>query len=102
MPASTEYIPGDHIQVIPSPPIEMESTVTLDGQRHLTGTLIDKKTREPMIGATVIASPGSNQNVLAALTDEKGQYLIELTAGTWKVSAYYEQSVSELVTIVVP
>jgi Ca-activated chloride channel homolog len=54
------------------------------------GVVRDRKTGEPLVGVTVVATGPSLPGTLSAITDEKGEYVItELPAGVYTISYFY-------------
>ena len=60
-----------------------------DPKRGITGTVKDKKSGEPLVGVTVLAQSNTGKQQQAVITDEKGNYVIPLDAGTYNVSFFY-------------
>jgi len=57
------------------------------------GRILDKKTKEPVIGATVVATGPALQGQQAEITDETGGYNISnLPPGTYVLSVYYNDA----------
>jgi hypothetical protein len=56
--------------------------------RGIQGTVKDKRTGEPLVGVTVVATSKTAAQQ-AAITDERGHYTIPLDPGTYNVSFYY-------------
>ncbi|HVV86452.1 MAG TPA: TonB-dependent receptor [Kofleriaceae bacterium] len=57
------------------------------------GRIIDKKTKEPIIGATVVATGPALQGQQAEITDESGNYQIEnLPPGNYVLTVYYNDA----------
>ncbi|MBP9203818.1 MAG: TonB-dependent receptor [Kofleriaceae bacterium] len=59
----------------------------------LRGIVRDKATREPLIGATVVATSPALQGEQVVITDESGAYFIDtLPPGTYLVTVYYNDA----------
>lgn len=57
------------------------------------GRVLDKKTKEPVIGATVVATGPALQGQQAEITDESGNYTIaNLPPGTYVLTVYYNDA----------
>ncbi len=57
------------------------------------GRVLDKKTKEPVIGATVVATGPALQGQQAEITDESGGYSIaNLPPGTYVLTVYYNDA----------
>lgn len=57
------------------------------GSGKVQGVVSDKKTGQPIVGVTVIAS--SKTTTQTAISDDKGFYSIDMPPGTYTVSYYY-------------
>jgi hypothetical protein len=67
---------------------------------RLHANLVEKATREPMIGATVVAPLPVGENV--EITDENGFVSIAVPAGTTTLTVYYDNNTFERVVIASP
>jgi Carboxypeptidase regulatory-like domain/TonB dependent receptor len=57
------------------------------------GRIIDKKTKEPVIGATVVVTGPALQGQQAEITDESGAYTLNgLPPGTYVLTVYYNEA----------
>jgi hypothetical protein len=68
-------------------PAWAEATTSTTALTGATGTILDAKTKEPLIEATIKVVRGGEGS---ALTDLDGRYVLELPPGTYELRAYYE------------
>ncbi|HVV87516.1 MAG TPA: carboxypeptidase regulatory-like domain-containing protein [Kofleriaceae bacterium] len=74
-------------QAVTAPPAAAQTSTT----GAVRGRVVDKKTKEPVIGATVVATSPALQGQQAEITDETGNYEIDnLPPGTYLLTVYYD------------
>jgi hypothetical protein len=61
----------------------------------LRGTVTDKKTGEKLAGVTVIALKKNSKETQTAITDEQGNFVINVPAGSYDVSYFYGDATIE-------
>ncbi len=68
----------------------------------LRGVITDKKTKEPVIGATVVVSSAALQQEQVVITDENGSYQVqELPPGQYLVTVFFNETPFQRPNIVV-
>ncbi len=66
------------------------------------GVITDKKTKEPVIGATVVVSSAALQQEQVVITDENGAYVVnELPPGNYLVTVYFNETPFQRPNVVV-
>jgi hypothetical protein len=61
----------------------------------LRGTVTDKNTGEKMAGVTVIAVKQGGKDTQTSITDEQGNYVINVPAGSYDITYFYGESAIE-------
>jgi len=58
-------------------------------QVSVTGQIIDKETKQSLEYATIIFTPLNGEKITGGITNEKGEFEIEVTKGTYTISAEF-------------
>ena len=69
----------------------LESKYVVNGMK-LNGTIKDKASGEAAIGATVVATGPALQGESVVITDENGKFGMEVPAGTYTLTVYYNNA----------
>lgn len=56
---------------------------------RVRGAVVDARTSEPLVGATVVASGGPTRDAMPVITEEDGAYELDIPPGSYVITAYY-------------
>ncbi len=83
-PAVADPTPDPGVEAPPEPPVSAPKVLTIRGRAWI------KSTKDVAIGATVIVSVPDDSTVsFAAISDERGDYQVEVPPGVYDITVYY-------------
>ncbi len=89
-------------RAIEQPPITIEGSSGTGTLGTIIGQVIDAKSRQPVVGATVVATSPALTGTQTAITGEDGRYILaNLPPGRYAVTVYYADQTVERTAILV-